>query len=62
MPFQIICLFLRATYADQSKVNSPFAWNSEPSNSEDGLSLEGHLLLKQGIKIGYLTPSDKNCK
>ena len=36
-----------------------YAWNS---TREHGLSWEGHLLLKQGLKIGYLRPSRFNRK
>ena len=52
----IFFVLLTGLLARESKVS--YAWNSSDPYVDNGV----HLLLKQGLKIGYLPPSQYNCK
>ena len=54
---KIIFLLVTELFARDQK----YAWNSVSDLSED-LSEDVHLLLKEGLKIGYLPPTGYNRK
>ena len=58
--FRIFFLLLSKSTARESEVSYP--WYSTIQRNEPGLTVRAHLLLKQGLKIGYLPPSRYNCE
>ena len=64
-------LFLTGTHArdpinGEIYIKNKYAWNSYAYQGFKGeyvdLTPEVHLLLKEGLKIGYLPPTEYNCK
>ena len=57
----IFWLLLIESSAENNQAS--YAWDSEPNRfNQNALDQDVHLLLKQGLKIGYLPPNRYNGK